>query len=88
MNNDSPPQTEGLINVDIGDNNPFLYSTEDTAMLQRIANEAGNLFPTGAEFTSPAELKDLARSFANKNGFAVSADGFSFLCSRIDERAG
>ena len=88
MNNDSPPQTEGLINVDIGDNNPFLYSTEDTAMLQRIANEAGNLFPTGAEFTSPAELKDLVRSFANKNGFAVSTHGFLFRCSRIDERAG
>ena len=63
-----PPLTEDHSNIDIEGNSLFLYSPEDAAMLQRIANEAGNLFPTGAEFTSPAELRDLVRSFANKNG--------------------
>ena len=50
MNNDSSPLTEGASNVNIKNNNSFLYSPEDTTMLQQIANEAGNLFPTGAEF--------------------------------------
>jgi hypothetical protein len=71
-------------------NNEYLldnpvYSPEEIAFLDSIEEEANAHFPVGKEFTSPHELRDSLREFANKKGFAVTTVGTMIVCTRCEE---
>ena len=61
------------------------YSPEDAAKINSLGEECAALFPSGKVYSSPAELREELKAFANTKGFAVASEGSRIRCTRAEE---
>ena len=63
----------------------YPYSPEDLAFINLIEEETKALFNPGDEYESPSILREKAKAFGNRKGFAVATEGFKLVCTRSAE---